>query len=111
MVKFQLLRRRESAAVQSATRRHQLGRSSRLRHRYTYLDPELLRSLLAGLDLMRLFNQLLLAAGGDVEEAMDWMRDLQERGYLPEDLDLEAFFAQLEEAAAGCVATARAGCS
>jgi uncharacterized protein with von Willebrand factor type A (vWA) domain len=68
-----------------------------MRHRYGYLDPDLLRSLLAGLDLLRLFNQLVLAAGGDPEQAMEWMRQLQRQGYLPEDLDLEAFFASLEE--------------
>jgi Ca-activated chloride channel homolog len=68
-----------------------------MRHRYFYLDPELIRAILAGLDLMRLFNQLVLASGGDVEEAMEWMRYLQEQGYLPEDLDLDAFFASLEE--------------
>jgi len=68
-----------------------------MRHRYGYLDPDLLRALLAGLDLLRLFNQLVLAAGGDPEQAMEWMRQLQRQGYLPEDLDLEAFFASLEE--------------
>jgi uncharacterized protein with von Willebrand factor type A (vWA) domain len=68
-----------------------------VRHRYLYLDPELIRALLAGLDLLRLFNQLVLASGGDVEEAMEWMRYLQQQGYLPEDLDLERFFASLEE--------------
>jgi Ca-activated chloride channel homolog len=68
-----------------------------MRHRYLHLDPDLLRQLLAGLDLLRLFNQLVLASGGDVEEAMDWMRHLQREGYLPESVDLEAFFASLEE--------------
>jgi uncharacterized protein with von Willebrand factor type A (vWA) domain len=68
-----------------------------LRHRYLHLDPELLRSLLAGLDLLRLWNQLLLASGGDVEQAMEWMRYLQERGVLDEAIDLDAFFASLEE--------------
>ncbi|HUK12996.1 MAG TPA: VWA domain-containing protein [Thermoanaerobaculaceae bacterium] len=68
-----------------------------MRHRYLYLDPELIKSLLAGLDLLRLFNQLLLAAGGEVETAKEWMRDLQQRGYIDEGVDLEAFFAKLEE--------------
>jgi uncharacterized protein with von Willebrand factor type A (vWA) domain len=68
-----------------------------MRHRYSHLDPELLRALLAGLDLMRLFQQLLLATGGDVEEAMEWMRQLQRQGAIAEEVDLEAFFAQLEE--------------
>lgn len=68
-----------------------------MKHSYRYLDPELLRGLLAGLDLLRLFHQLVLAAGGDPEQAMAWMRHLQELGYLDPSLDLEAFFASLEE--------------
>jgi len=68
-----------------------------VRHQYLYLDPDLIRQILAGLDLLRLFNQLVLASGGDVAEAMDWMRYLQRQGYLPEELDLERFFASLEE--------------
>ncbi len=68
-----------------------------MRHRYRYLDPELLRSLLAELDLLRLFNQLVLASGGDPEQAMEWMRELQRRGYLDPSVDLEAFFASLED--------------
>jgi Ca-activated chloride channel family protein len=45
--------------------------------------------------LRRLFNHLLLQSGGDVEEAMEWMRALQERGYIDPDVDLDAFFARL----------------
>jgi len=68
-----------------------------VRHKYFYLDPALLQAILAGLDLLRMFNQLVLASGGDVDEAMNWMRYLQEQGYLSEDVDLEAFFASLED--------------
>ncbi len=68
-----------------------------MRHRYRYLDPALLQALLNGLNLQRIFNQLLLASGGDVEQTMEWMRYLQEQGYLPEDLDLDAFFDSLED--------------
>lgn len=68
-----------------------------MRHQYLYLDPELIQAILAGLDLLRLFNQLVLASGGDVEEAMDWMRYLQQQGHIPEEIDLESFFASLEE--------------
>ena len=68
-----------------------------MRHRYRYLDPRLLQALLDGLNLQRIFNQLLLASGGDPQHAMDWMRYLQEQGYLPENLDLEAFFESLED--------------
>ncbi len=68
-----------------------------MRHRYQYLDPELLQQLLQGMDLMRFFQQLLLASGGDVEEAMEWMRRLQRQGVLDPGLDLEAFLEQLQE--------------
>ncbi|MEO8217275.1 MAG: VWA domain-containing protein [Acidobacteriota bacterium] len=66
-----------------------------MRHRYGYLDPRLIQELLDELGLRRLFNHLLLQSGGDVEEAMQWMRALQERGYLDPSIDLEAFFARL----------------
>src|SRR5713101_802402 len=68
-----------------------------MRHRYSYLDPELIKQLLAEMGLRRLFNHLLLQSGGDVEEAMRWMRALQERGYIDPSIDLEAFFARLVE--------------
>jgi len=68
-----------------------------MRHRYRHLDPELVRAILAGLDLLRLFNQLVLASGGDVDEAMEWMRYLQQQGYIDEALDLEHFFRSLED--------------
>jgi Ca-activated chloride channel family protein len=67
-----------------------------VRHRYQHLDPDLLRRILAGIDLTRIWNQLLLAAGGDPEEAKQWMRYLQEQGYLDPSVDLEAFFDELE---------------
>lgn len=67
-----------------------------MRHRFRHLDPALLQAVLAGMQLQELFNQLLLASGGDVEQAMDWMRHLQDRGILDESIDLEAFFEALE---------------
>jgi len=67
-----------------------------VRHRYLHLDPDLIRQILAGIDLMRIWNQLLLAAGGDPEEAKNWMRYLQEQGYLDPSIDLAAFFDRLE---------------
>ncbi|HVE70264.1 MAG TPA: VWA domain-containing protein [Thermoanaerobaculia bacterium] len=66
-----------------------------MRHRYGYLDPDLIRQLLSEMGLRRLFNHLLLQSGGDVDEAMRWMRALQDRGYIDQDVDLDAFFAQL----------------
>ena len=68
-----------------------------MRHRYRNLDSDLLAALQAGLDLLRLFNQLLLAAGGDAQEAMNWMRYLQQQGVIDEAMGLDAFFASLEE--------------
>jgi len=68
-----------------------------MRHRYHYLDPELLRELLAGEELMKLFNRLLLAGGGDPEQALQWMQELQDQGYIDPSIDLEAFLAQLEQ--------------
>ena len=66
-----------------------------MRHKYGWLDPALLRALLAGLDLLRLFNQLVLASGGDPDEAMEWLREIQAQGYIPEDIDLDEFFQSL----------------
>lgn len=68
-----------------------------MRHRYRYLDPDLIRRLLTELGLRRLLNQLLLQAGGDVDEAMAWMRELQDRGFIDGNVDLDEFFAQLLE--------------
>src|SRR4029079_17362355 len=52
---------------------------------------------IAEVGLRRLFNHLLLQTGGDVEEAMEMMRELQARGYIDPNIDLEAFFARLTE--------------
>ena len=68
-----------------------------MRHRYSFLDPDLIRRLLAEMGLRRLFNQMLLQTAGDVEEAMRWMRTLQQRGYIDPSIDLEAFFAELRD--------------
>lgn len=67
-----------------------------MRYRYGYLDPDLIRQMLEQMGLRRLFNQLLLQTGGDVEQAMDWMRELQARGFLDPSIDLEEFFESLE---------------
>jgi uncharacterized protein with von Willebrand factor type A (vWA) domain len=68
-----------------------------MRHRYSHLDPDLIKQMLEEMGLRRLFNHLLLQSGGDVEEAMRWMRMLQQRGLIDENVDLEAFFARLTE--------------
>jgi Ca-activated chloride channel homolog len=49
-------------------------------------------------ELLNLFNQLLLRTHGDVDEAFEWMENLQEREYISKDIDLEKFKQQLEEA-------------
>ncbi len=66
-----------------------------MRHQYSWLDPDLIRQLLSEMGLRRLFNHLLLQSAGDVDEAMEWMRMLQQRGMIGEDVDLDAFFARL----------------
>jgi Ca-activated chloride channel homolog len=48
--------------------------------------------------LLKLFNQLLLRTHGDVEEVFKWMETLQERGYISQDIDLQDFKDQLDEA-------------
>lgn len=68
-----------------------------MRHRYRYLDPKLIQALMAGLDLQRLFQQIVLASGGDPEMAREWMQRLQAEGYIDESIDLEAFFDSLED--------------
>jgi Ca-activated chloride channel homolog len=68
-----------------------------MRFRYGYLDPSLIQQLLGELGLRRLFNHLVLQSGGDVEEAMRWMRALQDRGYIDAGVDLDEFFARLFE--------------
>lgn len=66
-----------------------------MRHRYLQFDPSLIERLLDDEALRRLFNQLLLQAGGDPEQAIDWMRQLQERGIIHQSVDLEAFLDRL----------------
>jgi len=68
-----------------------------VRHRYGYLDPAIIQELLNQLGLRRLFNHLLLQSGGDVDEAMRWMRALQERGHIDPSVNLDEFFARLVE--------------
>ncbi len=92
MVKFQLLKPRRTPGGGGRDRG-----DVELRHQYFYLDPALIQAILAGLDLLRLFNQLVLATGGDIEEAMNWMRYLQAEGHIPEEIDLEQFFGSLED--------------
>lgn len=68
-----------------------------MRLRYSEWDEDLIRRLLAQRDLMRLFNYLLLQTNGDVEEALEWLKYLQEQGILPPDIDLTDFERRLKE--------------
>ena len=45
-----------------------------VRYRYEDFPTDLLRELLTYQELVKLFLQLVLQSGGDVEEAMRWMR-------------------------------------
>jgi Ca-activated chloride channel family protein len=65
--------------------------------KFSYLEwDEALSRFIRSLEGMnRLFYQLLLRTDGDVDEALKWMRYLQERGHLPADWDLDAFEARL----------------
>lgn len=68
-----------------------------MRHRYRFLDPALVERLLARLGLEELFQKLVLAAGGDIDEAIEWLQQLQDQGYIDETVDLEEFLRGLEE--------------
>ncbi len=68
-----------------------------MRYRFEAFD-ESLRDLLARFrDMLAAFHHLLLAANGDVEQTLEWMRALQQGGYIPADWDLDAFARKLEE--------------
>lgn len=68
-----------------------------MRFRYSRPDPEIL-ALLRTMERMRqVFDELVLRTGGDVEEALRWMRELQRRGFLPGDVDVSRFAETLEK--------------
>ncbi|MCK6683377.1 MAG: VWA domain-containing protein [Thermoanaerobaculia bacterium] len=66
-------------------------------YRYGQLPLDLLRSLLTFEELVRMFLELVSRLGGDVEAALDAMRELQEMGIIGEDVDLSEFRRILEE--------------
>ncbi|MEO8189262.1 MAG: VWA domain-containing protein [Acidobacteriota bacterium] len=68
-----------------------------MRYRYSEYPVDLLRGLLTHQELVKLFLQLVLQTGGDVEEALEWMKYLQDRGMIDEGIDLEAFRKELEK--------------
>lgn len=68
-----------------------------MRFAYSEWDEALARFIRSLENLRQLFYQLLLRTQGDVEEALGWMEHLMEKGYLPEDWDLEAFRQKLQD--------------
>jgi uncharacterized protein with von Willebrand factor type A (vWA) domain len=66
-------------------------------YRYGELPLDLLQSLLTYEELLKLFLDLVSRLGGDVEQAMQWMKELQRRGIIGQNVDLEAFRAALEK--------------
>jgi len=68
-----------------------------IRFRYSEVDRELLEKLASFEQLLDLFHYLLLKANGDAGTALDFLRQLKERGYLDSDVDLDDFARQLEE--------------
>ncbi len=68
-----------------------------MRYRYQDFPADLLRQLLTMEELTKLFWQLVLQTGGDVEEALRWMKYLQDRGLIDPGLDLGQFRRELEK--------------
>jgi len=67
------------------------------RFRYFRFDEAVLRDLAEFKNVLDLFNHLLLQSGGDVDEALEMLRYLGRKGYLPEGFDVEKFAKRLEE--------------
>lgn len=65
--------------------------------RYERWNEEWLDRLKRLASLMALFHHLLLQSNGDVERALQYMKQLQRFGHLPKDADLEGFRRALEE--------------
>jgi uncharacterized protein with von Willebrand factor type A (vWA) domain len=64
--------------------------------RYQELPLDLIRSILSFEELLRLFLDLVIRLGGDVEQALEALREFQRRGWIGPDIDLEAFREALE---------------
>jgi Ca-activated chloride channel family protein len=68
-----------------------------VRYRYQDYPADLVRALLTLEELTKLFWQLVLQTGGDVEEALNWMKYLQERGLIDPSIDLGRFREELQK--------------
>ena len=66
--------------------------------RYERWDEELLRLLREQARLWDVFRRLLLRANGNVEQALRWLENLKEQGYLDSSTDLKGFAKSLEQA-------------
>jgi len=66
-------------------------------YRYGEMPLELLRALLTYEELLKLFLDLVTRSGGDVEEALAWLKELQRRGFIDASIDLDAFREELEK--------------
>src|ERR1041384_5458088 len=65
--------------------------------RYEKWDEDLLRRMKEFASLMAIFQHLLLQANGDVQRTLQYMKRLQEMGYLDKNADLAQFRASLAE--------------
>jgi len=66
-------------------------------YRYGELPLDLLQALLTYEELLRLFLDLVMRSGGDVEEALAWLKELQKRGFIDPSIDLDAFREELQK--------------
>lgn len=67
------------------------------RFEYRDWDPGLAGKIQAMKELLELFRFLLLKTDGDVEQALQVLRALQEKGHIDPSVDLEEFARKLEE--------------
>ena len=65
--------------------------------RYFEWNDSILQNLQNQLGLMRLFNYLVTQQDGDVDEALAILRELQSRGHIDPNMDLDEFERQLRE--------------
>lgn len=65
-------------------------------YRFTKLDPEAKKLWESYEQLKKLFNYLLLKTHGDAEDAFEWMKNLQTKGYIDSKVDLEKFLEKLK---------------
>lgn len=68
-----------------------------MRYRFTGFDPELKAALEAFHGLFDIFQTLILKTNGDVERTLEFLRSMQEQGYIPSDWDLDEFERKLEQ--------------